>query len=151
MSSLVAFMSSLQRDAEATDAAESTFRREAAERSAALAVARATAFRRLNLVRSIAEAVSGAESEEMAVVAAQAQLRVRLGWTTESEMRDEVLSRFAPVAQAMFHAAQAPQPATPADPDSALAAFEAWYAETRESPFWHLFEHYIPETPRVDF
>ena len=37
------------------------------------------------------------------------------------------------------------------DPGGALAAFEAWYAETRKSPFWDLFECYIPETPRVDF
>jgi hypothetical protein len=33
----------------------------------------------------------------------------------------------------------------------ALAAFEAWYAGNRPTPFWVLFEHYIPETPQVDF
>jgi hypothetical protein len=32
-----------------------------------------------------------------------------------------------------------------------LAGFEHWYAETRGSPFWLLFEHQIPDTPRVDF
>ncbi len=151
MSALAAYLYSLQGDAEAADAAEGAFRREAAERIAALASARATAFRRVNLVRSVADVASCAESEEMAVAAAQAQLRVRLGWITESEMRDEVLSRFAPVAQALFHAAQARQEARAPDPGGALVAFEAWYAETRKSPFWDLFESYIPETPRVDF
>ncbi|MGO8835044.1 MAG: hypothetical protein ACLQE9_19795 [Roseiarcus sp.] len=151
MSALADYLSSLHRDAETADAAESTFRREAAERIAALALARATAFRRVNLVRSVAEVTGCAESEEMAVAAAQAQLRVRLGWTTESEMRDEVLSRFAPVAQALFHAGQVPQEVERADPGGALVAFETWYAETRKSPFWDLFESYFPETPRVDF
>jgi len=34
---------------------------------------------------------------------------------------------------------------------AALAQFETWYAQTHTTPFWTLFEHYIPETPRVDF
>jgi hypothetical protein len=151
MSALAKCLECLQRDAQAADAAESAFRRDAAERIAALALARATAFRRVNFVRSIADAAEGAESEEIAVAVAQAQLRIRLGWTTESEARDEVLLHFAPVAQALFHAAQGPQDEAAADPAGALAAFEAWYAATRKSPFWDLFECYIPETPRVDF
>lgn len=151
MSALAEYLSSLQQDAQAADAAESAFRRDAAARIAALALARATAFRRVNFVRSVADAANGAESEEIAVAVAQAQLRVRLGWTTESDARDEVLSRFAPVAQALFRAAQGAQDEAPADPGGALAAFETWYLETRHSPFWDLFECYIPETPRVDF
>lgn len=151
MSALGDYLSALQGNADAADAAESAFRREAAERIAALASARAACFRRVNLVCSVAEVVSSAECEEMAVAVAQAQLRLRLGWTTESEARDEVLSRFAPVALALFRAAQSPQEVAPADPGGALNAFEAWYAETRNSPFWDLFESYIPETPRVDF
>lgn len=151
MSALAEYLTCLQRDAQAADAAESAFRQDAADRIAALDLARATAFRRVNFVRSVADAAEGAESEEIAVAIAQAQLRIRLGWTTESEARDEVLSHFAPVAQALFQAAQDPQDEPPADPGRALAAFEAWYAATRNSPFWGLFECYIPETPRVDF
>jgi hypothetical protein len=151
MSALAEYLTRLQQDAQTADAAESAFRRDAAERVAALDLARATAFRRVNFVRSVAGAAEGAESEEIAVAVAQAQLRIRLGWTTESEARDEVLSHFAPVAQALFHAAQGPEDDAPADPGGALAAFEAWYAATRNSPFWDLFEYYIPETPRVDF
>lgn len=33
----------------------------------------------------------------------------------------------------------------------ALADFEGWYAETRGSSFWTLFEQQKPDTPRVDF
>jgi hypothetical protein len=150
MSALADYLASLQRDAQAADDAESAFRRDAAERIAALALARATAFRRVNLIRSVADAAEGAESEEIAVAVAQAQLRVRLGWSAESEARDEALSRFALVAQALFHAAHGAQDDMP-DPGGALAVFEAWYAETRKSPFWDLFECYLPETPRVDF
>ena len=95
----------------------------------------------------------------LAVAAVQAHLRARLGWDDMSDARDAVLTRFAPVALALFAAAhpvadedpaKTPEDA-PADPAGALAAFEDWYAETRESPWWYLFEHYIPETPRVDY
>ena len=53
-------------------------------------------------MRSIAEVVATAESEEIAVAAATAVLRAKLGWTNDSEIRDEIVSRFAPVAVAMF-------------------------------------------------
>jgi hypothetical protein len=33
----------------------------------------------------------------------------------------------------------------------ALAEFEMWYRSTHSDAFWIHFEHYIPETPRVDF
>ena len=39
----------------------------------------------------------------------------------------------------------------PPDPAAALAAFEAWYQGARGTPFWILFETYMPETPVVDF
>lgn len=41
-------------------------------------------------------------------------------------------------------------PAAPG-PQEALAAFEDWYFSTRQSAFWSLFDHYMPETPLVDF
>jgi hypothetical protein len=37
------------------------------------------------------------------------------------------------------------------DIGDALARFEAWYAATHSGPFWALFEHYVTETPVVDF
>jgi hypothetical protein len=147
------FLDSLERAADRATAAESDFRRGIAERIKALESERAFAFRRLNLMRAIAEVVAGAESEEVAVAGAGAVLRTKLGWSSESEARTAVVSRFAPVAQVMF-ASLAPsddEDAPRPDVIKALAEFETWYAETHPGPFWSLFENYMPETPVVDF
>ena len=147
------FLDALELAADRATAAESDFRRGIAARIKALESERAFAFRRLNLMRAIAEVVAGAESEEIAVAGAGAVLRTRLGWSSESEARTAVLSRLAPVAQVMFASLvpsddeDAPRP----DVIKALAEFETWYAETHPGPFWSLFENYMPETPVVDF
>ncbi|QEX21561.1 hypothetical protein FRZ61_14900 [Hypericibacter adhaerens] len=147
----VPFLDLFEAAAGETEAAESRYRREAAQRIQQLEQERAFAFRRLNLMRAIAEAVAGAEGEEIAVASALVVLRSKLGWSADSEARTELLSRFTPVAQAVFHALTAAPDAKALSVPEALAAFEAWYAGNRPTPFWVLFEHYIPETPQVDF
>ena len=156
------FLDELKCAADKTATAEDEIRREAAQRIKALEVERAFAFRRLNLMRAIAEVVAGAEGEEIAVAAATAVLRAKLGWSSDSEARDEVITRFAPVAVAMY-ASLSPEIETPSGqepaqekiqvPDvlGALTEFERWYAEMHPVAFWVLFENYMPETPRVDF
>jgi hypothetical protein len=152
------FLDSLKAAADAATVAEDKFRREIASRAKALEIERAFAFRRLNMMRAIAEVVAGAEAEEIAVAAATAVLRAKLGWGSDSEARDLVISRFAPVAQAMF-ASLSPEIAAPVDKPAApppdvigtLAEFERWYCETHSGPFWVLFENYMTETPVVDF
>lgn len=152
MAALSTYLDALKADADRAATAEDTFRREIASRTRALEQERAFAFRRLNLMRAIAEAIASAESEEIAVAGATAVLRVRLGWSTDSDARTEVLFRFAPVAQAMFDQL-APEEAEsePADVSAALADFERWYAATHPVAFWVLFENVMPETPVVDF
>ena len=147
------FLDELQAAAHDAEAAEAAFRRNAAARIAALEQERAFAFRRVNFMRAVAEAVASVEDEDAAVAHASAALRARLGWSSDSEARSSVVARFAPVAEALFLAlpSEADPPASPADVRAALASFEAWYAETHTKPFWALFEHYIPETPLVDF
>ena len=136
------------RDAEVS---ETTYRREAAARIAVLEQNRAFAFRRVNLMKNVAEAVAEADSEEAAIRNALSMLQARLGWTSESEARTAVLTQFAAVPRALY-AERTPNTAEEtADVRAALAAFERWYAEGHTTPFWHLFEHHIPETPRVDF
>ena len=158
------FVDDLQRAADGQAAAEEAFRREIAARTKALENERAFAFRRLNLMRAIAEVVAGAEDEAIAVAAATAVLRAKLGWGTDSEARDVVISQFAPVAVAMF-ANLTPVSLSPAPPETTgasagkpppdviatLTAFERWYAETHPGPFWVLLENYMTETPVVDF
>jgi hypothetical protein len=114
---------------------------------------RAFAHRRLSLMRAVGEAVASAETEEAAIAASTSVVCTKLGWESDSEAREEVTSRFAAIAQALF-ASLAPQESEDSPrPDviKALSEFETWYAETHPSAFWVLFEHYMPETPRVDF
>lgn len=148
---IVPFLDTLKTAAEQAENAEGQFRREAAQRIATLEQERAFAFRRLNLMRAVADAVAEAEGEEIAVANALAVVRGRLGWSSDSEARIEVLSQFAPVGQAVFRGLEPPEEGLPVSVPEALARFEGWYVERHRTPFWVLFEHYIPETPLVDF
>ena len=145
------FLDALEAAAEEAEAAEGRFRREAAERIGALEKQRATAFRRLNLMRAVAEAVADADDADAAAASARATLAGRLGWDADSEARTEVLSRFAAVGRAVFDSLAPSAAEPPRSVETVLAEFEAWYAATRTTPFWTLFEHYMPETPLVDF
>ena len=147
------YLDVLKLSAERSAAAEDEFRRGIAERTRQLEQERSSAFRRLNLMKDISAAIAGVESEEIAVAAATAMLRAKLGWVSDSEARMEVVSSFAPVARAMFASLAPSEGDDEAKPDviKLLADFEAWYEETHPHPFWFLFENYMPETPVVDF
>jgi hypothetical protein len=147
------FLDDLKGATERAAAAENDFRRDIAQRIKTLENERAFAFRRFNLMRAIADVVASAESEEIAVAGATALLRAKLGWSSDSEARTAVLSRFTPVAQTMFTslAPSGDEDAPTPDVIAALGEFERWYDETHPNPFWILFENYIPETPVVDF
>jgi hypothetical protein len=150
MSQTASFLHDLKTAAEAAKAAEGSFRREAAIRIAALERERAFAFRRLNLMQKIVEAMASAESEEIAMASAFAILRTHLGWNADSEERSQVITHFDPVALAVFRAPALGEDGS-ATVHEALAGFEHWYAETRGAPFWNLFEHQLQDTPLVDF
>jgi hypothetical protein len=146
------FLDALQQGAADAETAEADFRREIAQRTKALEQARVFAYRRLNFMRAVAGAIAQAESEEIAVASALGVVREKLGWTSDSEARDEVLAKFAPVAQAAFRSLAPPEAeAEEVDVGRSLAGFESWYAATHPQPFWVLFDTYMPETPRVDF
>ncbi|HWM83458.1 MAG TPA: hypothetical protein VNQ56_15470 [Pseudolabrys sp.] len=152
MNPIPSFLDNLKGAADSAAAAEDEFRHSIAQRTKSLEQERKFAFRRLNLMRAVAEVVTGAENEAMAVVAANAVLRSKLGWETDSAARAEVFSQFAPVVQAMFTTFSSPEKSSPdADVLRALDEFESWYLQNRPGPFWVLFENYIPETPVVDF
>jgi hypothetical protein len=152
------YLDELEHAAAACEAAEAEFRRTMKERVAALAAERAFANRRMNVMRSLFQTVRQAETREIAVAGAVAALRQRLGWREDSPARDEVLSEYAKVADAAFGETRADADAVETDAASrtpsvreALAGFETWYLDTRGTAFWVLFEHYMPETQRVDF
>lgn len=146
MTAASSFLAALKLAADDAARAEDDFRREVADRTKRLERERAFAHRRLNFMRAVADAVAGAEDEAVAVAAANAVVQARLGWASDSEARTEVLDRFMPVSKAAFVSLDSGE-----DVVAALREFEDWYLDTRGSPFWALFETYIPETPRVDF
>ncbi|HET6157049.1 MAG TPA: hypothetical protein VFE34_01780 [Dongiaceae bacterium] len=150
MSPVAPFLDTLEAAANQAASTETEFRRHAAQRIAQLERDRSFAFRRLSIMRAVSDAVSRAESKELAVAGAVAILRSKLGWSNDSEARSAVLTEFARVAESMF-AGQQPEEAPAADVLDLLAAFERWYDETHPAPFWTLFEQPMPETPLVDF
>ena len=153
MTPATSFLDALKLAAEQAGRAEDDFRRQIVERTKMFEQERAYAHRRLNFMRAIAEAVATAETEEIAVAAATAIMRAKLGWANDSEVREVVLSHFAPVAVQVFASLSPAEDEKAPLPDvvGALTEFETWYRETHPNPFWVLFEHYMPETPRVDF
>jgi hypothetical protein len=156
MSPLPSFLQTLKSAADNASAAEGTFHREVTERIKKLEQERAFAFRRLNLMQSIAGAVATTEDQAVAVANSLALLRSELGWDEISDSRSAILSRFAPVAGAVFanltppngDAGHAPSP--DAEVINALADFERWYAASYPTPFWALFDRYVPEMPLVE-
>ena len=141
-----ALIDALTAAARTASIAEQEHQKEAARRAAELRLARAFAWRRLNLVRATAAAVQGAEGPEAVAAAGRATLLAEAGWTGATEAQREVAEKFVPVAQAVAAAAAGEA----ADPAAALVAFEAWYAETRQVPFLALMEREVVELPLVE-
>jgi hypothetical protein len=145
------FLDALKAAAANADAAEATFRKQFDERIRTLEQERAFAYRRLNLMRAVANAIASAQDEDQAVAIVRATLRASVGWEDDSETRIETLARFAQISRAAFASLAPPEAeADEADVPKALAEFEAWYLAARGQPFWTLFEQYFPELPLVE-
>jgi hypothetical protein len=150
---LAPLLDTLKAVAERAGETEKAYRRETAQRIAALERERTFAFRRLNFMRAVIAAVAGAETEEEATTRAAAALCDQIGWDGLSEARTAVLDQFAAVTKAI--SADLDQEAEQARGDgavlAALGTFEAWYGATHTGPFWALFDQYVPQTSVVDF
>lgn len=144
------FLDHLQMATRRSDEAETALREEMAIRLRKIEEERKFAYRRFNFMRSVTDGMQSADSEEIAVARALGVLRTKLGWSNDSEARQAICEGFALVAQAIFACRGAVSEAE-ADVIAALNRFETWYHEKHGSAFWILFEHYIPETPVVDF
>ena len=113
--------------------------------------AREFAFRRLNLMRTLAAPAATAGSAEVAVAAVLAALRLELGWFDDSPYKARMLEAFRPVAEAMrAHLCPAEGQDCPPLPET-FAAFETWYQTETGTAFLALLDHEMPETPLVDF
>lgn len=149
------FLDALKSAADQASGAETAFHRELAQRIRTLEQERAFAFRRLNLMRLITDAVMGPEDHDIAVANSFAMVRGELGWGVEDEMHNLVISRLKPVSEAVLATLKPPaddaQPQAPAlDPIKALKQFEEWYTATYQRSFWSLFDQERPELPLVE-
>ena len=128
MTPISPFLHTLELAAEQT-AEASNLRRDLAERVKTLERERAFAHRRLNFMRAITDAVATTESEEIAVAAATGVMRAKLGWSSDSDARTDVLLHFMPVVQRVFagFATTADDGAPLPDVLDALTEFETWY------------------------
>lgn len=139
----------LEAAARAAHDVENAYRAEAAREIARLEGERIFAFRRIRLVRLLANAATGAATaaEDAATTGgvAGAQRRAvaaEFGWDAGGERHKEILDRLAPVGHAV---------AETGDVRASLASFETWYQGHAGEPFYRLFDVYVPEAPLVDF
>jgi hypothetical protein len=148
MITFASWLEALTGEAHAANVAEREHQAEAARRAAELREARAFAWRRVNLVRAVAAAVTGARNEEAAVAAGRGAMLRAVGWNGATQAQRDVAERFAPVSLAVWTATR-PEAADGGEAAAALADFEAWYAG-RGTPFLALMEREIPELPLVE-
>jgi hypothetical protein len=147
-----ALLATFEAAATAAGKAEVALRKRMEAEVAAAERERAFAYRRLNLMRTLARAIGPAESEEAAIGGGLAAVRAELGWESDSDTRSETLSRLAPIIRTAFasHSPAEDGEVAGADVAGILADFEAWYERAYGRPFWALFEQEIAEMPLVE-
>ena len=150
------YIQDLERAAREANVAEEAFRKDFARKVEALRLARAHAWRRLNLLRALGRELAGLPEEE-AEAKGRAVFYRETAQTGATEAQREAAAAFAPVARAVWEAVrergegeEAGAPAETPDVRAALAAFEAWYGENRKGAFLDLMEREIVELPLVE-
>jgi hypothetical protein len=134
-----AFIDVLERQARLALVAESDYRIQVHERLKQLEASRVAAYRRLSLLRGMAEAIGAADD-----AAGIEHACARTGWSAADAAGADVRARLAPVAAAV-RAASAPVAADGAAaaaqaPILAFAAFEAWYRARFAADFLSLMD-----------
>jgi hypothetical protein len=147
---VAALVAELEAAAHAAWKEEEALRNRMAQEIARLERRRAFAHRRAHLVRTLAAAVAGAETEEAAAAAVRAAVRRDLDWESETDFRRAVLDRLQPAGVAVWSCARASEGAEPAAIQAALEDFEAWYEATHGAPFYVLFDQEPAEVALVE-
>lgn len=145
----MSLLATLAARAEAASADEAAYRREALRRTELLERSRAFAYRRLNLLKKMAEIAADEPDAKKAADARIAAAFVDIGWIAGGldELDDkgrETEAKFRPVVEAL---GKGDEPGMVA----ALDAFEAWFAERFKRDFCAVYDRYVPDTPKVDF
>jgi hypothetical protein len=150
-SALDDYLAGLDEAAHSANVAEEVYRREAMLRIRALEQERAFAFRRLNLMRSVASAAADAKDEVDALAHGSTAFLRELGWSGASESQREVVERFAPVVREVWQASRAETAeGAGAAIERELAAFEEWFSSSRGAPFPSIMEGEVVELPLVE-
>ena len=144
-------LNTLETRARDASRAESEHQQEAARRTAELRTAREFAWRRLNLLRSLASALRDETAEPEALEAGRLALLREASLTTATKPQRDLADRFTPVTLAIWHATRDDADAEAAHTAlEALAEFEAWHQADRGMPFLGLMERDIPNLPLVE-
>jgi hypothetical protein len=130
--------------------AEDALRTRMVEQLALLERRRAFAYRRMNLVRSLAGAAANGETEEAAAAAQRGAIRHELGWSVESDFHRGILDGLRPIGVLVWQSLRTDEAATPAAMLVALETFEAWFEATHGSAFYALFDQEVLEIPLVE-
>ena len=150
-SEYAAYLDGLDRLAREASAAEEQFRKEAAKRAEQLKNERVFAFRRLNLLRAIGRAVAAAKDEGEAQRSGRDALFREVLWSGVTPPQQEAAERFTPVILAVWAATgpnrESEDGASVAD---AMAEFESWFEENRNTAFLNLMEREVVELPLVE-
>ena len=142
-------LATLAARAEAASSEEAAYRREAQRRTEILERARAFAYRRLNLLKKMAETAAEEPDANKAADARLVAAFVDIGWISGGldeldEKGRETEAKFRPVVDAL---GAGDEPRLTA----ALTEFEAWFSQRFGRDFCAVFDRYIPDTPKVDF
>ena len=146
-----AYLNDLDRIAREASAAEEQFRKEAARRAEELKNERAFAYRRLNLLRAIGRAVATAKDADEAQRSGRSVFFREVGWNGATQAQRDVAEQVAPVILAIWNATRLDEGTDDGSSvPEALAAFEGWFEETRNTAFLNLMEREIVELPLVE-
>src|SRR5262245_39181985 len=96
------FLDRLDQAARQASTAEDAYRRDVVARIKQMEQERAFAFRRLNLVRTVAGSLAGAKDEAEAVARGSVAFLREVNWSGATESQREVVAKFTPVILALW-------------------------------------------------
>ena len=130
---------------------ETLLRKKMADEIAKLERQRAFAFRRSNFIRLLGSSAAGLETEDEAAAAQCSALSQELGWQGESEAHKAILDEMKPLGRSVWQCVCGVEPKPGVKVAAELDKFETWFEGKHGTPFYTLFDQYIPQVPVVDF
>jgi hypothetical protein len=146
-----ALMSQFEGAARTAQEAEAALRKTMAVEIGRLEREREFAFRRTRLIRLLASSAADLPTGDEAVSAQCLAVREEFGWHGESEAYKSILEEMTPLARSVWLCVCESADGSGEAVSAELAKFEAWFQAEHGTPFYSLFDQYVPEAPLVDF